>query len=135
MVNGGRKEMGTKKSALHKLVMKYVGEEFESSIGETPQFKSFAMEFKKALKADAKEAGLEIVDFSKGHFYCSAFVLREDGKMFYICIWDVRMKSVREKQMWRCAKDERDFTGGQNHYDYIENIMEDIVNCQRHDRS
>lgn len=54
-----------------------------------------------------------IVTFSKGHYYCSAFVDFGGGNVVYISTSDYRY--FPQSFIVRRAKDNKDYTGGVNH--------------------
>jgi hypothetical protein len=89
---------------------------FESSTGKTPEFKSFASQFKKTMKRALRENNAELISFSVGHFDLSGFY-QVDGQMGYFSLPDVRM-GMRGNMalMYRTADHEKDYTGGMNRW-------------------
>ncbi len=75
---------------------------------------SFARKFKNELTKQLHGIGATITEFSVGHYYVSGF-FRIEGKCYYFSISDVRHFELKQ-MLWRTAKDEKDFTGGQNRY-------------------
>lgn len=65
------------------------------------------------------------VTHSTGHFYCSGFVRRGEMIVYY-CVSDFRYFPDQDV-MVRHAKDEKDFTGGLNHYSSWEKLEETIA--------
>ena len=88
---------------------------FESSCYETPQFKAFFNGFKKSLKADLEGSGIELANISKGHFTISGFLKRGE-KFVYFSVRDVRDYDWHRQVLYRTAKSNKDYTGGQNRY-------------------
>ena len=74
---------------LAKLYKEFRGVNLESSCYETPEFKSLARRLKSAIKADLPD-GYELAGWSKGHFEVTGFIRRDDGKLYYFSIGDVR---------------------------------------------
>jgi len=107
------------------------GVEFESSTATTPQFNSFARDYKATLKG-LLLGNLELVSFNKGHFYVSGFVLNKDnGKYAYFSIPDVRFfpNEWNSNILVRTAEHDKDYTGGANNFcklsqfdDYMEEL-------------
>ena len=61
---------------------KYYLKEFESSTGETAEYREFIKDTKKALKAIFADTGFELVEFSKIHFSYSCFVRNKETGLF-----------------------------------------------------
>ena len=101
---------------VEKLLTKYEYHTFQSSISETPEFRTFCTKLKNAMKKDISEnyPDLEISAWSKGHFEVSGFITRKtDGSIFYFSIGDVRGRNVATSyQMYRSARHLKDYTGG-----------------------
>ena len=72
----------------------------------------------KKIKALLKKyfLGSGMVTFNRGHSYCSAFVRRGD-KVVYMSVLDYRADAYQRFYV-RTAKDEKDYTGGTNHWGY-----------------
>jgi hypothetical protein len=85
-----------------------------------PEFIAFAKKFKNAIK---KEIGLvkgELTAYRVGHFELSGF-FRVRSHCYYFSFGDVRWGTGQ--LLWRRAKDEQDFTGGQNEYAALKDGM------------
>lgn len=91
---------------------------FISDSGKTPEFLSFAKEFKKAIEQELQSVGAILTHYNIGHFFISGF-FRKDGNCFYFNLSDVR-DGAHTKMYYRTAKDEKDYTGGQNRWITIE---------------
>ncbi|MFL5766078.1 MAG: hypothetical protein ACJ77K_19190 [Bacteroidia bacterium] len=91
------------------------GEEyFGSGSTNSAPFNQFAKDFKKAFAAELKSMNATISTFSKGHFYISGFLLKED-KFYYFCINDVR-GGPSPQMLFRTAHNTKDYSGGHNQY-------------------
>ena len=103
---------------------------FESSIDETPEFKTFCAKLKKAMQTDIKKCfpNLEILVWSKGHFEVSGFITRKiDGAIFYFNIGDVRCWNVTKSSvLYRSARHLKDYLGGINLYCTARELLEKI---------
>ena len=118
-------------NALNKIYKDYIDFHFESSCSTTPEFASFARKFKAALKKDAETAGLKLVEFSREHFYISAFILNPlTNRYAYISVSDVRWmlcgKRPLDDILYRTAKDENDYHGGCNNFTDLPNLIERV---------
>ena len=102
-------------SANHDKTMKgWLGFLFESSSGLTHEFADFAKDYRRFL---SKLEGLELVNFSRGHFYVSAFLKNTaTGKLVYISSSDVRYFSEEwyKDILIRTVEHEKDYRGGRN---------------------
>ena len=114
----------TRKTVLKKLT-DWKGNCFESSCYKTPEFMAFARMFRSHIQKQAKENGLEVTNFSSGHFYCSGFLRNiNTGKFAYFSISDVRHfpDSWINDVLLRAAEHEKDYTGGRNQSVNIQDI-------------
>lgn len=107
---------------------KWIGNDFESSSYKTPEFMSFARDFKSTVK---KLVGSEweLVNMNSGHFYMSGFLKNKaDGRLVYMSISDVRhfSDSWYSNILIRTAQHEKDYTGGSNNYSTLEKLLENI---------
>lgn len=114
---------------LAKFVSDYANYQFESSIDETKEFKSFSTKFKNVIKSILEETNPNFIldSFNIGHFYVSGFIKNQDNNKFvYFSISDVRCGNVRHdvlnKILVRTAENNKDFTGGANCYTELENL-------------
>lgn len=113
------------RKTVFKELMDWKGNSFESSSSRTPEFSAFAGMFRSHIKWQAKENGLEVVNFSTGHFYCSGFFKNKiTGKFAYFSISDVRhfKDSWINDVLLRTADHEKDYTGGRNQSTDIQTI-------------
>jgi hypothetical protein len=83
-----------------------IPEGFESSSGTTPEFSTFARQFKAAIKADLNLVGAELVEFNKGHFYCSG-KFKYNGILGCFSISDVRHNLSGTQLMYRLDDSEK----------------------------
>lgn len=77
-------------------------------------FKSFARVFKNELAKELKEFNVTNHEQNTGHYYVSGF-FKKENQWWYYSINDVRYFNYISLLI-RTAKDNRDFTGGANHY-------------------
>ena len=116
--------MQSKSSKKIQQFLSYYGNyQFESSIGKTKEFSSFATKFKNLIKSIANEANPNFVleDYNVGHFYVSGFIKNtENDKFVYFSISDVRCPSLQQyvlnNILIRTAQHNKDFTGGANNF-------------------
>lgn len=114
----------TRKTVFKKL-FDWQGNCFESSSVRTPEFMAFARMFRSHIQKQAQENGLQVVNFSTGHFYCSGFFRNlKTGKFAYFSISDVRHfpDSWIDDVLLRTAGHEKDYTGGRNQSVNIQDI-------------
>lgn len=99
---------------------------FESSCGETEEFREFFSVFKREFTKELKSVGAEKIEFRKGHFYVSGFYTI-GAQVWYFNVGDVRDGTspaiVYRAMMYRKAKDYTDFTGETNHWIAIHTNM------------
>lgn len=90
---------------------------FESSSYKTPEFKTFASDFRKEIKRQATLYGFALSSFNIGHFYVSGFLQVRDKFIYFSCS-DVRFfpNEWKNNLLYRTARDIKDFTGGSNRY-------------------
>ncbi len=106
-----------------KELAKYTHYTFSSGCDTGEDYKSFQRKYINYLKSIANEYGWELVKTIKGHYEFSAFFKFKD-RFAYMSISDVRFF----KNEWfsniliRTAKNEKDYTGGQNNYTNIGNL-------------
>lgn len=72
--------------------------------------------FKKGIEL----LGYQIIKYTKGYNYRSAFAIDKDGNMFYFNIEDLR--DDEPYIMYRTAQHERDYTGGTNQWNFKERL-------------
>ena len=103
-------------------INKWLTHEFESSSSTTPEFASFARDFRAHIKANIPE-GAKIARFSRGHFYVAGHIER-NGKFVYFSVSDVRHfpNDWYHRVLIRTATSEKDFTGGPNVITTLQNF-------------
>lgn len=109
-----------------KKLEKWLDVEFESSTTTTEQFKKFSREIRSYLK---NIDGFELVDYSRGHFYFSAFLKNKvTGKYVYVSSDDVRysVNGWYNCLLVRTAEHEKDYTGGSNCFTDLETVGEKL---------
>lgn len=108
--------------------------EFDSSSGNTEQYKKFAREFKKTIKEETKD-DFELVKFDVGAFYVSGFLknIAKPEKFIYFSISDVRhfRNEWHNHILIRTAENEKDYTGGPNHYTELSSFSENVSKLVR----
>lgn len=105
---------------------KWVGFRFESSSGLTPEFSTFAREYKRAVKKMIGDK-FELLNWNRGHFYISGFVKNKtNGKYVYFRISDVRHfpDDWYNNILVRTAQNDKDYTGRKNHYANFGNLSD-----------
>lgn len=110
---------------------KYYLKEFESSTGETMEYREFIKDTKKALKAIFADTGFELVEFTKIHFCYSCFVRnKETGLLAYLTIDDIRSPnkfgSGFDSILVRQAEHVKDYTGGYRSIGSFMTLVEDL---------
>ena len=113
------------RTSVFKRLFDWQGNCFESSSGRTPEFTAFARMFRAHILKEARINGLELVNFSSGHFYCSGFLKNIlTGRFSYFSISDVRyfQDSWVDDVLLRTANNEKDYTGGNNRSINVQNI-------------
>lgn len=91
------------------------------------EFKDFARLYKNMLNRMCKKNGWKLVNFNRGHYYCSWFI-ENSGKFIYMSFSDVRhfAREWYKIILYRTAQHERDYTGGSNWYTDLENMERDL---------
>lgn len=81
-------------------------------------FKNFARLYQSMLKRMCKRNNWQLVNFNRGHYYCSWFIKNEQGQHIYMSFSDVRYFSHDwwNSILYRTAKSDSDYTGGCNCY-------------------
>lgn len=122
------------RQTVFKKLLDWKGNSFESSCYKTPEFMAFARMFRSHIQKQAKDNGLEVTNFSTGHFYCSGFFRNETtGKFAYFSISDVRHfpDSWIDDVLLRTAEDDQDYTGGRNLFVHINSIGQKALEITR----
>ena len=105
-------------------IMAWQGYRFDSSSGLTPAFESFSRQMRTHLKK-ARAPEFELVSYSRGHFYFSAFVKNKGtGKLAYISASDVRYSPDAwiSSLLVRTAQHDKDYTGGANDWATLDGL-------------
>ena len=94
-------------------VIKGLNVKYQSSTGETEQFRKFYNLFKRNFTKVL--SGMEATNlmFHKGHFYLSGFFTDCRGEIWYFSLSDVRF-STNKTMLIRTAKSYKDYVGGYN---------------------
>ena len=106
---------------------KYLDYEFSSGCYTGEDYKTFERKYINYLKSICKDTGWELAKVNKNHYEFSAFFLCED-RYIYFSISDVRFWNNEwyNHILIRTAKSETDYTGGQNHYCSLPNLISSI---------
>ena len=106
-----------------KELYKYVNYDFSTGCYVGEDYKTFEKKYINYLKSIAKEYGWQLCDISKGH-YCFSTFIKNDEKYVYISIPDVRGRNNNfwNNILYRTAKSNKDYCGGQNNYTNIGNL-------------
>lgn len=94
------------------------------------EYRKFQDDYKNTLKDICKGIGFELKDFNKNHYNFSAVVQNKKNKLnYYISISDVRWwkNEWADKILFRTMKDEKDWTGGSNHYCKLSELSDCLV--------
>lgn len=86
---------------------------FNQESFNTKEFIEFAADFKKEIGNELINVGAKLIRFNLGHFYLSGFFIL-NNKLFYFS-WH----NGNSMLLYRTAKNENDFYGGQNQYIHI----------------
>ena len=121
---------------------KYNGSHVEDSLAcISDEFKTLARDMRSALKEAGKERGMNLVGFTRGHYYISGF-FEKDGGYVYIS-WDCPRGEQKisfdsadcmNGFLYRTARHDKDFTGGMNHFSDWNSLMENISALMEHER-
>ncbi|MBP7808627.1 MAG: hypothetical protein KA163_05005 [Bacteroidia bacterium] len=90
---------------------------FEQESYNTNEFRTFARIFKEEFKKEIAQVGGVLSKFNVGHFYLSGFFTI--GTKFYYFSWH----NDNTDLLYRTAKNDEDYFGGQNMYVRIETGM------------
>ena len=108
---------------IEKLYGKYQGRVLEDwGCVCSKEFKQFASDIRSFIRSAADKCGGTLARFSTGHYDCSGFI-QKGAHYVYFSYEPTRMAPINldrsdpmEGVLYRTAKNERDFTGGQNHF-------------------
>lgn len=94
---------------------------FAFSTGSTTgsDYLAFEKNMRADLKKQAEANGMELYAFHKNHYeFCAVLREKETGAFAYISISDVRFfkDEWHRSTLYRTMKNEKDWTGGANHY-------------------
>lgn len=105
-------------------IIKWKHHHFTSGAYIGDDFKDFSKDFKSYLKRIMDTVGGTVLSFNRGHYYCSAFIMRSsDNQVIYISTPDVRWgENEFNRILVRTAVHEKDFTGGSNRHTPIEDL-------------
>lgn len=109
-------------------LQKYLHYEFSSGSQTGEDYKKFERKYISYLKEICKQNNWEFVEANKNHYCFSAFIKVKD-KYIYLSISDVRYfeNEWYKNILIRTAKNNKDYTGGSNHYTNLENLETNIL--------
>ena len=87
----------------------------ESSSETTAEWTKFSNQFKRDITEQIKQIDGTLTGYNKGHFYISGFLRTKDDACYYFSTSDLR-GVVTPSLLIRTAKNEKDYTGGNNNY-------------------
>ena len=102
---------------------------FSSGSYTWEDFNQFARSFKSSMKKLCDDMGLQLISFNKWHYYVSGFIMGPGPKYVYFSISDVRYFHWQWAERWvliRTAQHAKDFTGGANNYEYLDQLDRSI---------
>jgi len=110
---------------------KWYDKEIEDcGVTTSEEYRTFQNDYKNVLKEMCKEIGFELKDFSKKHYNFSAVFQNKKNKLnYYISISDVRWwkNDWADNILYRTMKDEKDWTGGSNHFCKLPELSDYLV--------
>jgi hypothetical protein len=107
--------------------LKLLKQTFESSSGETAQYREFYFAFKADMTRLLKDK-VKRLEFHKMHFEVSGFLEANNSQVWYLNTGDVRLSAQRMGMLIRTAKDFKDYIGGPNGYiNYDEHFAEKLL--------
>ncbi len=109
---------------------KYVDYEFSSGCYTGEDYKTFERKYLNYIRSVCKKCGWELIDTTKGHYWCAGFIKNQANKYVYFMTSDVRGKNNEwfYHLLIRRAKDNKDYRGEQNHYVALQ-TLEVGVDC------
>lgn len=119
---------------MQKIYKKYQGVAIEDDLAYvSKEFKQFASYFKRRVKVNLEDSGMDLVEFHVGHYEFGGFVER-DGKYVYFSYScprygtqiDFGKRDCMEGFLYRTVKNEKDFTGETNHFTDLLHLVSDM---------
>lgn len=119
---------------MQKIYKKYQGVAIEDDLAYlSKEFKQFASYFKRRLKENLKDRGMNLIEFHVGHYDFGGFV-EKDGKYVYFSYScpiygtpiNFEKTDCMEGFLYRTAKNEKDFRGGTNHFTDLLHLVPDM---------
>ena len=119
---------------LNSKLKKWIGYHFSTGSFTGEDFRKFEREMRLDLKRQADKQGMDVVGFTKGHYWFSAVLKdRASGKFAYVSISDVRFfyDEWTDHTLYRSMKHERDYSGGSNHFCDWKDVGESVATLLR----
>lgn len=119
---------------MQKIYKKYQGVAIEDDLAYvSKEFKQFASYFKRRLKMNLEDRGMNLVEFHVGHYDFGGFA-EKDGKYVYFSYncprygtpINFEKTDCMEGFLYRTAKSEKDYTGGRNHFTNLLQLVPEI---------
>lgn len=117
---------------IEKFLEKWYNKQIEDWGGEvSPEYKNFQTNYRSVIKDFCKDIEMELYSFSKNHYEFSAVLKSNNTNQFYyISISDVRYwkNEWANNILYRTMNNEKDWSGGSNHYSTLEELAEKLLN-------
>ena len=109
-------------------LQKYLHYEFSTGAITGEDYKTFERKYISYLKGICKQNNWDFIKANKNHYCFSAF-LKVKGRYIYLSISDVRYfeNEWYKNILIRTAQNDRDYTGGSNHYTNLESLETNIL--------
>ena len=113
-------------SKLSKFINSYYNHTFDEEWGyNSKDYTSFQTKYKNVLKEIGESCGIELSNFNKGYYEFSCVMKSKyTNQLYYVSICDVRhwKNGWADHVLYRTMKDDKDWTGGPNHYCKLEDL-------------
>lgn len=99
--------------------------DYDHEIPDKPR----SVEFNRAIKSFLKKTfpGCTILPTKGAWCQASGFIQNTSGKTVYYSFQDYRYGDWKQRILIRKARDEKDYTGGANHYTDINRMYDDVM--------
>ena len=129
------KKAKAKLSPIQKFIKENEGRVIEDNLSvASDDFKSFCRSLKNALNKEAKSLGFDYVTLKPNHYDMSGFFKKGDLYAYWsFCVsrYDtpttLKSKSCGSGFLYRTAKSETDFTGGNNNFTDLEHLCGEVL--------
>lgn len=103
--------------------------------------KTFVTDFRNMLKRELSPYGIEMVSLKPNHYDCFGFVKKGDHYIYisysiprYGSCINFYLSGSFDGVLYRTAKNEKDYTGGRNHFssiEYLPNAIISLFSCMK----